>query len=124
VFRDQPNAYQEALEQSQGLVDLTYSLGLTAGSDGKLSDVLWDGPAFCAELTVGDRITAVEGQAFEPDALRRAVAEAGSGPLSLVITRGKRVRDVTVHVQGGLRYPHLEPLGDTGRRLDVILRPR
>jgi predicted metalloprotease with PDZ domain len=123
-FQDEPNAYQAALEQSQGVVDLTYSLGLTTSSDGALSDVLWDGPAFRAELTVGDRITAVEGQAFAPDAMRRAVAQVGSGPLSLVVTRGKRVRNVAVQVEGGLRYPHLEPLGHAERRLDAILRPR
>ena len=42
--------------------DLTYSGGFVVGSDGKVTSVLWDSPAFNAGLTVGDQIVAVNGR--------------------------------------------------------------
>ena len=124
VYRDRPSAYQSAYESTFGQVDMTHSLGLTVTPDGKLADVLWDGPAFAAGLTIGRRISAVDGWVFDPGRLRAAVAAAGiGGAVSLDIVTGKTVRRVSVACPQGARYPHLERIGDAPARLDRILAP-
>ena len=125
VYRDAPNVFQAAMDALSDQVDLTHSLGLTVGSDGKLSDVLWGGPAFAARLTIGTRILAVGDRAFSPDILMQAVRDGrSSGGVDLTIARAKLVRPVRLDYDGGLRFPWLEPV-DNGpsRRLDTILRP-
>ncbi|HEU0045908.1 peptidase M61 [Sphingomonas sp.] len=120
-YRERPNEYQAALDRSQGLVDLTFSLGLVTNNQGKLSDVLWDGPAFTAGLTIGDTITAVGGRQFDPDTLKRAVAEQDH--IELTLTKGKRVWRTEIAFDGGLRFPNLEPFEDAPA-LDAIMRQR
>ncbi len=124
VYRDRPSAYQTAYEASFGQIDLTHSLGLTVATDGRLADVLWDGPAFAAHLTVGAKIAAVEGRVFEPAQLRAAVAAAGAGgAIRLDVVKGRSARSVVVSVPANARYPHLERVGAAPARLDRILMP-
>ena len=104
-----------------GSIDLTHSLGLTTLPEGKISDVLWDGPAFEAGLTIGTTIHAVEGREFSPEILRDAVAASREG-VRLDVTKAKVARTVTVACTKGLRYPHLEAASDAPGRLDQILR--
>ncbi len=105
-------------------VDLDYSIGLTAGDDGVIAQVLWSSPAFAAGLTVGTTIVAVDGDAFSGEGLKRAVAATASGtPLDLIVRSGDRFRVVRIAWSGGLRYPHLERVGGAAR-LDAILAPR
>jgi predicted metalloprotease with PDZ domain len=118
-----PNPYARAFDEELGQVDLTHVIGLTASSDGVLSDVLWEGPAFDAGLTIKDRILSVAGRDFSPDQLRRSVAEARGGVLELTVTKSKRVWQAVVTCPTGPRYPRLEPIEGSRRRLDEILRP-
>ena len=104
-----------------GSIDLTHSLGLTTLPEGKISDVLWDGPAFEAGLTIGTMIHAVEGREFSPEILRDAVA-ASRDEVNLHIIQAKAARTVTVACSKGLRYPHLQAKSDTLGRLEQILR--
>ena len=121
VYRDTPSDYQKSYEAVFGSIDLTHSLGLTTSPDGKISDVLWDGPAFEAGLTIGTMIHAVNGREFSPEILRDAVAASREG-VSLDVTKAKVARTVTVACTKGLRYPHLEVKSDAPARLDQILR--
>ncbi|HEX8413304.1 MAG TPA: peptidase M61 [Sphingomicrobium sp.] len=121
VYRDQPSDYQAGYEKVFEQIDLTHSLGLTVSPAGKITDVLWDGPAFEAGLTVGTKIAAVGGRVFAPDALRRAVA-AGQ-EVRLDVTKGKAARSVVIPCRSGPRYPQLERQGDGPCRLDLILAP-
>jgi predicted metalloprotease with PDZ domain len=102
---------------------LTYSLGLVIGEGARLTDVLWEGPAFEAGLTTGTQIVAVNGFAYDADRLRDVVkrSKTSSSPIELIVRNGDRYRTITMNYKGGLRYPHLERVESTPARLDAIL---
>jgi predicted metalloprotease with PDZ domain len=118
VYRDEPTAFQTSYEAVFGSIDLTHALGLTVTPEGKVTDVLWEGPAFAAELTIGTKIVAVNGRDFSPDQLRQGV---GEGTVTLTVAKGGAMRTVAVEASGGLRFPHLEPIDGARARLDEIL---
>ncbi|WP_267395173.1 MULTISPECIES: hypothetical protein [unclassified Sphingomonas] len=106
-----------------GTHDFTHSIGVMVAADATLNDVLWEGPAFAAGLTVGSRITAIGDRAYTPDRLGRAIAAATGGmPIRLAIATGKRMRSVEI-AYAGLRYPHLAAIDGARARIDEILTP-
>jgi predicted metalloprotease with PDZ domain len=124
VYRETPSAFSVSSDTVFGTTTLSFSIGVTLDSDGALKDVLWDGPAFRAGLTVGSTLTAVNGVAYSADVLKQAVAATASGqPIELVVKSGKHVRSVALDYAGGLRYPHLERVDGTRARLDEIYAP-
>lgn len=123
IWLDVDTRIRELKEDVFGIVNLLFSIGLLLGSDGSISEVLWDSPAFHAALTAGSQIVSVNGRSYSAEEIRRAITEGASGKLiELTVKSGKRVRQVTVECRSGHRYPHLEPSSDT-RSLDDILRP-
>jgi predicted metalloprotease with PDZ domain len=125
AYRDEPSGYQTGNEHAFGQIDYTHSLGLTLSPQGKLTDVLWEGTAFEAGLTLGMTITGVGDRVFDPDTLRRAVrAGRGGEPVRLTLTRGKALRVVEIACPEGPRFPHLERVEGAPARLDAILRAR
>jgi predicted metalloprotease with PDZ domain len=125
VFRDHPSEFHQGWNASSGLADFTFSLGLTVGSGGEIGEVIWDSAAFEAALTPGAKILAVNGRGYGADHLRQAIVAAGDGkPIELVVRKGPRVRSVQVQYEGGLRYPHLEPIEGKARLLDRIYASR
>ena len=104
----------------------TYSLGLTLGKDGEITDVLWGSPAFKAGLAPGAKLLAVNGLAADaPSVLSDAITAAATTtqPVVLLVRSGNRYREVPIDYHGGLRYPHLERIAGTQDRLDDILAP-
>jgi predicted metalloprotease with PDZ domain len=95
-------------------------------ADAKLSDVLWEGPAFKIRLTVGTQIIAVNGISFDADQLKSAIKDANKtgAAVELLVKNGDRYRTVKIDYHDGLRYPHLERDGNAAGRLDEILSPR
>src|SRR5258706_2769143 len=61
VYTDTPTDYFRSGELRRSSSDLTYSLGLVVDKDARLTQVLWDGPAFKAGLTVSTQIISVDG---------------------------------------------------------------
>jgi predicted metalloprotease with PDZ domain len=123
VYRDTPNALAKA--NAGGNVSLTYSLGLTANREGRLTAVVWDGPAFQAGLTTGVQLVAVNGMTYTADRLTAAVTAAKSGPpVELLVKSGDAYRTARIAYTGGLRYPHLERIPGKPARLDQILAAR
>ena len=123
VYTDTPSSYFKDSETRRKAVDLTYSLGFVSGSDGRLGDVLWEGPAYKAGLTVGTQIVAVNGTAFDGDRLKQAVRDAqkNRAAIELICRNGDRFRTVRLDYHDGLRYPHLERDGGSSlRALDQI----
>ncbi len=124
TYTDTPSTMQKAADSRRKVTDLTFSLGLTLGSDGTIRSVLWGGPAFRAGLAPGNKLEAVDGLALDaPDTLTDAVAASrgGTSPLELLVRDGARFRTVRVDYHGGLRYPHLERIAGTPDRLGDIL---
>lgn len=126
VYTGTPTAFFRSGEAQRGVTDLSWSVGLTADKGGIVTDVVWDGPAFAAELTIGTQIVAVGGQVYDGERIKAAVAacKGRADPLTLTVRRGDAVRDVRIACALGLRYPRLERDPATPARLDTILAPR
>ncbi|HEX4848160.1 MAG TPA: peptidase M61 [Novosphingobium sp.] len=127
VWKDEPNPFDKGRFADQKVVSLVYSLGITIDKDGKVAGTQWDSPAFNAGIVPGSRIVAVNGSAYEPDAIRGAVTAAKDGaPIELLIQRGSRYQTVTIDYRGGLRYPWLEraAAGTAPTGLDLLLTPK
>jgi predicted metalloprotease with PDZ domain len=124
VYRDEPSAFSVSSDVVFGTTTLSFSIGITVDSEGALKDVLWDGPAFEAGLTVGTSVLAVNGAAYSADVLKQAIAASASGdPIELLVKTGKHVRSVAIAYDGGLRYPHLERIDGERARLEEIYAP-
>jgi predicted metalloprotease with PDZ domain len=126
TYSDQPGHVWTAREKANETVDLSYSLGLRIGKDGAVTGVTWNGPAFSAGISVGSTITAVDGDAYNDDALKAAITRAKNDgkPIALLIKQGKTYRTVAVTWTGGLRYPHLVRTGKGPSTLDALYRAR
>jgi predicted metalloprotease with PDZ domain len=126
VFTDTASEFSKAIETDRKRDDFWFSLGFNTDKDGKLTNVLWDGPAYKAGLTPGAQVIAVNGVAFDADKLRDTV-RAGKGkadPLELLVRTDDRYRTVTIDYHDGLKYPHLERVESVPARLDDILAPK
>jgi predicted metalloprotease with PDZ domain len=123
IYTDEPTAvWKEGEKRSKG-VNLNYSGGLSVGSDGEISTVMWGSPAFDAGLDVGDKIIAVGESAYSGDALKEAVkaAKGGRDPIKLTVTHEDRVRTIDLKWNQGLRYPRLQKTGTGETGLDRLL---
>jgi predicted metalloprotease with PDZ domain len=125
VYTDTPSDFAKTADATAKRIDLNYSLGLSVDKDGALTTVMWGGPAFKAGLTVGTVILSVDGDAYDGDVLKRAVAAAKTGaPVELIVKTADRFRTVKIDWNGGLRYPHLERTGTGPAQLDAIIASR
>ncbi|MBA3940757.1 MAG: peptidase M61 [Sphingopyxis sp.] len=113
VWRPTPNVYDRDRMAQAKNADLTHSLGMIVDKDGIAGSILWDGPAFRADIVNGTKIVAVDGIAYSRDALETAVRSAADGktPVRLIVERGGRFRNIEIDYHGGLRWPHLEKAG-------------
>ena len=126
VFSDKPSAAIKAAEGRSKSTNLTYSLGLSVGSDGGVGDVLWDSPAFQAGIAPGMTIVAVNGQAYSGDAIKDAVtaAKTGKAPIELLVKNFDRYDTYKLDYHGGLQYPSLERVAGTTDTLSKLLEAR
>lgn len=127
AWREEPNPYDRGRFTENRTLSLTWSLGLTLDKEGKVTACQWGSPAFQAGIVNGAKITAVNGAAYTPEALRSAISAArtGTAPIQLLVQRGERFQTVPVDYHGGLRYPWLERNGTPGPAgLDLLLAPR
>jgi len=110
VYTDKPTDYWKDNEANRKNIDLTYSLGLVLNREATITGVLWDGPAFKAGLTVGDKILAVNGIAYDTDRLKEVItaAKGGKEPITLIVKDGDHFKVTPLSYHGGLRYPRLE----------------
>jgi predicted metalloprotease with PDZ domain len=126
VFTDQPTNWTKVAQRNAKNTDLTYSGGFVVGGDGKITSVIWDSAAFNAGLTVGSTVVAVNGRAFDGDALKNAItaAKGTQAPVQLLIKSGDVYRTANLDWHGGLRYPRLVKRGKAPGTLDALLAPR
>jgi predicted metalloprotease with PDZ domain len=126
VYTETPTDYTKDIETRRKITDLTYSLGMTLNKDGRLTDVLWDGPAFKLGLTPGTQIIAVDNIAYEADRLKEAITNAKKtgATFEVLVKNGDRFRTVTFDYRDGLRYPRLERDTAVPDRLGAIFAAR
>ena len=99
---------------------------MTIDKDGVASAILWDGPAFKADIVNGTKIVAVDGVSYSKDRLEAAVRAATDGktPVRLLVERGGRYRQADLAYHGGLRWPHVEKSGSGPDWFDRLLAPK
>jgi predicted metalloprotease with PDZ domain len=129
VYADKPNAAERMMAAAgpgrRGAVNCWYSIGLRSGADGGISDVRWNGPADKAQLAPGDKILAIDGHIFSPDALREAIRSAKNStePIRLIVQADAFVYTREIDYHDGERFPALERVNDTPDYLDDITTP-
>jgi predicted metalloprotease with PDZ domain len=126
VFRDTPSRFFRQLDDIDETTDHTFSIGLIVNKEARLTQVVWDSPAYKAGLTIGTLIVAVNGRAYKKELLEQAIREARNPatPLELLVRDLDRFRTVKLDYTGGLRYPDLERVPEVPDRLAGILKPR
>jgi len=124
VWKEEPNPYDKGRYEDQKVLSLTYSLGITLDKDAKVTATQWGSPAFEAGVVSGAKLIAVNGAAYDKDALKKAITAAKDGaPLEVLFQRGDRFETVKLTYRGGLRYPWLERAvpGTAPTGLDLLL---
>ena len=127
VYNDKPSAAMKAAEARFGGANLVYSLGVTLGKGGDITDVLWDGPAFKAGLSPGMKLIAVNGKEFSSDSIKDAVTEAAkdkSKPVELLVKNFDQYQTLRIDYHDGLKYPHLERIEGKPDQLSDLLKAR
>lgn len=126
VWKDTPNVFDRDRMTRTKNADLTHSLGMIVDKDGVAGGIIWDGPAFRADIVNGTKIVAVGGMAYSRDRIEAAIRTAADGrtPVSLIVERGGRYRSVDIDYHGGLRWPWLEKVGGSPDWFDRLLAPR
>ncbi|KQZ73562.1 peptidase M61 [Sphingopyxis sp. Root214] len=126
VWRDAPNVYDRDRMAQAKNTDLTHSLGMTIDKDGVATGILWDGPAFKADIVGGTKIVAVDGLSYSRERIEAAIRAATDAktPVRLLVERGGRYRNIEIDYHAGLRWPHLEKTGSGPDWFDPLLAPR
>ncbi len=123
VYGEERTPFQKADEKRSKNASFFYSLGFVIGEGDKITEVLWDSPAFNEGLTVGTDIRAVNGAKYDADGLRRAITAGRDGaPIVLIVSNGDRWRTVLFDYRAGLRYPRLERIPGAPNRLGDIFK--
>ncbi len=131
VYTDKANASEKVLNKVEsrrgsGKLNTWYSLGARIGADGTISDVRYGSPADKAKLAPSEKLIAIDGMAFSPDAVRSAIksAKGTTEPMQLLVQQQDRVITVSLNYHDGERYPVLQRVGGTPDYLDDITRSR
>ncbi|HWW21070.1 MAG TPA: hypothetical protein VNZ06_09720 [Steroidobacteraceae bacterium] len=128
VYTETPSEYEKQSEDGRHRNNQTYSIGLEIDQkDSVIATVIWDSPAFRANLLDGDAILAVNGNAYNAEALSDAIRAAKGTPakIELIVRNGGHYKIAVIDYHGGLRYPHLErDAAAAPALLDEILAPR
>ena len=124
VYTDKPNYWSQLAESQSNTIVTQYSLGMTAGSEGTIGDVIIGGVADKAGLAPGFKIVAVNGRAYAPLLLRQAIKDAVNGPaIELIVSNTGYYKVIKLDYHGGEKYPQLVRVDGTPARLDDILQP-
>lgn len=126
VYTESANQLTADSEKNLGRTDLSYSLGMVVSRDGRLTEVVWGGPAFEAGLTTQTSLVAVNGRSWRADLLKSAITAARDtgAPIELLVRNQDLYRTVRIDYRDGLRYPHLVPLEGRQDLLPAVLAPR
>ena len=129
VYTDKPSASEKTMAANggprRGGLNVWYSIGIRVGADGVISDVRWAGPADKAKLAPGQKIIAVNGRVFSPEALKAAIKDAKgkTEPIRFILQSDTFVMMADVDYHDGERYPSLVRVEGTPAYLDDITKP-
>ena len=125
IYTDKPDYWSQLEESQRNYIDTRYSLGMSVGTDGKITDVIVGGLADKAGFGPGMQIIAVNGRGFAPLLLRAAIQKAkGNGPaIEFIVENTNYYKMIRMDYHGGERYPQFQRVEGTPARLDDILQP-
>jgi predicted metalloprotease with PDZ domain len=127
VYRDEPSPASRAGDDAGGAQGFLFSLGLSVGREGRITEVSWDGVAFRAGLAPGMTLVAIDGKSYTHGRLRDALKASQADTarqLELLVRDADTFRTVRIDYHGGPRYPYLERIAGTPDLLTAILEPR
>lgn len=130
VYSAKPSALEKIVNHVGKRIDLRYSLGIEAKTDGTIEDVIEGRPAAQAGIRPGDKIEGVNGRTFDTDGGGQAqldaslIAAEGGGGIRLLITGARTYRDYVFDERGGPKYPHLERAAGSPDVLSRIAAPK
>ncbi|MBV8754784.1 MAG: M61 family metallopeptidase [Hyphomicrobiales bacterium] len=126
TYSETPTDYFKKMETRGKIAHFAYSLGFIVGRENKLSEVLWNTPAYRAGLTVGAQLIAVNGVAYDKDRLLAVIkaAKTDNAPIEFLVKNGDRYSTVRIDYHDGSRYPQLTRNAAVPARIDAILAPR
>jgi len=128
VYTDKPSAYEKISlfgRASTSAINVWYSIGISIGSDGVISDVRVGGPADKARLAPGEKLLGVNGKVYSNDALLAAInaGKSSTTPIQLIVQNDTLLTPVSLDYHDGPRYPTLVRVEGTPDLLDEILKP-
>jgi predicted metalloprotease with PDZ domain len=136
TYGETMNDHQRAAEETEHLVDVSFSLGFSVHGPGSedastIADVTPGTPAAEAGIAPGMRLVAVNGRRWSADNLREALraAKTASEPIELLIENDGYFHNHAVDYHGGERYPHLQStnardvLGEIAKRRAAEVGP-
>jgi predicted metalloprotease with PDZ domain len=126
TYSDSESALMKSLDAARKGRDFQHSVGIFLGADGEIGSVLWNGPAYHAGLSAGEKLMAVNDIALDgPDTLAAAITQAKTTglPIKLLLLDSKHYKTALLDYHGGLRYPHLTRLPAREDRLADIIAP-
>ncbi len=130
TYADKPSASEKTLAETNSRrgsgLNTWYSLGLRIGKDGTILDVRYGGPGDKAKLAPSEKLLAVNGKVFSPEAIRSALqkSKGTTEPLQFVVQQQDQVMTVNIDYHDGERYPVLTRVDGTTDYLDDITKPR
>jgi predicted metalloprotease with PDZ domain len=118
--------YQKNYEGVRKVVNLAYSIGLSARDSGEIIDVHLGSPAYNAGIAPGAKIVAVNGREFSGAGLRHAIADAvkSTAPITLIVKDGEYYKTLPIDYHEGEKYPHLVRDAAKPDLLSDIIRAR
>jgi predicted metalloprotease with PDZ domain len=110
TFSEAMNDHQRAEEDTEHLIDVSFSLGFSVHASGdeanSVIDVIPGSPAANAGIAPGMHLVAVNGRRWTPDILRAAIhgAKNAKEPIELLLENDDYYRVYSVDYHGGERY--------------------
>ncbi|PYS20682.1 MAG: peptidase M61 [Acidobacteria bacterium] len=125
VYEEKPNEDVKFNEQQRRFMNLAFSIGMIASTEGVVLDVNPELPAAKAGLAPGMKIVGVNGRAWSADAMHDAIAATRNTatPIELRVDNGSFQENHRVMYRGGERYPHLERDATKPDLLSEIIKP-
>ena len=132
AYTDTPTEFFKDYEKRRKIMNEMYSVGIIVGGGreerGRITDVLWDGPAAKAGVAPGMQLVAVNGRDFGADPehiLQNAIkaAQQSKQPIRLLLRNQDMYIDCDVDYHGGLKYPQLVRVAGKPALMDDITAP-
>jgi predicted metalloprotease with PDZ domain len=123
-YNAKPSEYLLERERERKNVNVTDSIGLSVGEDGKISNVVPGSVADKAGLANGMTISGVSGRKFSGQRLKDGIADSVTArQVELLVLDGDTFRTVTLPYTDGPRYLELIRTKDHPDTLTAILAP-